>query len=284
VTSTSTHTNGREAERLAAAGVTRHLETAWLGRELRLFDAVDSTNTVARSLAGEGAAHGTVVIAESQTSGRGRLGRGWVSPPHRNLYVSVVLRSALPPARLAEIGLMAGVAACDALGEWCRVRIKWPNDVLWQGRKLAGILAEMEGPGALILGIGVNVNSTAADFPEELRDKACSLRMATATMVDRARVAGRLLTHLERWHDRLCGEGFAAVAAAWSERTDLIGLVIRVREPAAEVSGEVLGLDDDGALRLLLADGSVHRVVSGDVTVVGGYRDDSKFQVPGSRR
>jgi BirA family biotin operon repressor/biotin-[acetyl-CoA-carboxylase] ligase len=260
---------------LSAAEIERHRATDWLGRDVRLFAEVDSTNTVARSLADRGAAHGTVVIAESQTRGRGRLGRGWVSPPQVNIYMSIVLRSGLPPARLAQIGLMAGVAACDALAEWCAVTIKWPNDVLWQGRKLVGILAETESEGALVLGIGVNVNSTAADFPPELRDKAGSLRMATGGTVDRARVAGRLLTSLELWHDRLCRDGFASIASAWRERTDLIGRTIRVYEPAADLRGEVLGLDDDGALQLRLPDGTVHRVVSGDVTVADGYRQEA---------
>jgi BirA family biotin operon repressor/biotin-[acetyl-CoA-carboxylase] ligase len=272
---TSTNTNTGNFETLSAADIERHRSTTWLGCETRVFDAVDSTNTVARALANQEAAHGTVVIAESQTRGRGRLGRGWVSPPHLNLYVSIVLRSGLPQSRLVEIGLMAGVATCDALAEWCPVTIKWPNDVLSEGRKVAGILAELEGDRALVLGIGVNVNSTPADFPEELRDKAGSLRMATGAVVDRARVAGRLLTHLEHWHDRLCRDGFGAVAVAWRSRTDLIGRKIRVHEPTSEVAGEVLGLDDDGALRLRLDDGTVHRVVSGDVTVVGGYGFDS---------
>jgi BirA family biotin operon repressor/biotin-[acetyl-CoA-carboxylase] ligase len=269
VTSTETSTGNVP---LTAADIERHRAAAWLGRDIRLFESVDSTNTVARSLAREGAAHGTVVIAESQTRGRGRLGRGWVSPPHLNLYVSIVLRSGLPAARLAEISLMAGVATCDALAEWCATTIKWPNDILCDGRKLAGILGETEGESVLVLGIGVNVNSTATDFPEELRDKAGSIRIATGGVVDRGRVAGRLLTALEIWHDRLCRDGFASVAAAWQGRTQLIGQTIRVQEPTAEVLGEVLGLDDDGALRLRLADGSIHRVVSGDVTVVNGYK------------
>lgn len=273
MTSASTHTSTTIPGPLSAAAIELHRATTWLGRDVRLFDSVDSTNTIARELAREGAAHGTVVIAESQARGRGRLGRGWVSPPRLNLYVSIVLRSGLPAARLAEIGLMAGVAACDALAEWCSTKIKWPNDILSEGRKVAGILAETEGEGALVLGIGVNVNATAADFPPELRDKAGSIRMATGNVVDRGRVAARLFNALELWHDRLCRDGFASVAAAWRARTDLIGRTIRVQEPAAEVRGEVLGLDDDGALRLRLADGTVHRVVSGDVTVVDGYAE-----------
>jgi BirA family biotin operon repressor/biotin-[acetyl-CoA-carboxylase] ligase len=261
-------------DRLLAGNVRRHLETRWLGAEIHRLESVDSTNLRARALARQGAAHGTVVSAETQTSGRGRLGRGWVSPPHHNLYLSVVLRPALPPENLSQISLVAGVATVDALREWCEAWIKWPNDVLVGGRKVAGILAEMEANGTtpvVVLGIGVNVNSTADDFPEELRDKAGSLRMALGERVDRARIAGRLLTHLERRYDRLSAEGFSPVAAAWRERSHLIGRPIRVREPAGEIEGEVVDLDADGALRLRLASGEEHRVVSGDVTVVDGY-------------
>lgn len=261
-------------DRLLAGSLRRHLDTRWLGGKIHHLESVDSTNLWARTLARQGAVHGTVVSAETQTSGRGRLGRGWVSPPHRNLYLSVVLRPALPPESVSQISLVAGVAAVDAVREWCEAWIKWPNDVLVGGRKVAGILAEVEASGAkpvVVVGIGVNVNSTADDFPEELREKAGSLRLALGERLDRARVAGRLLTHLERWYDRLAAEGFAPVAAAWRERSRLIGRAIRVREPAGEIEGEVVDLDTDGSLRLRLTSGEEHRVVSGDVTVVDGY-------------
>jgi BirA family biotin operon repressor/biotin-[acetyl-CoA-carboxylase] ligase len=255
------------------------LETRWLGRSLHCFESVGSTNSVAREMAAAGAPDGTAVVAEGQSQGRGRLGRSWVSPPRRNLYLSVVLRMALPLDRLPQISLLAGVAACDAVREWHAAAIKWPNDVLVGGRKVAGILAETEGGGgvrSVVLGVGVNLNSLLDDFPEDLRDKAGSLRLATGAPVDRARFASRLLGHLERRVDQLGASGFAPIAAAWSERCDLIGHTIRVREPGHAVSGEVLGLDAGGALRLRLSGGGEHRVVAGDVTVVGGYGETDR--------
>ncbi|HSP98500.1 MAG TPA: biotin--[acetyl-CoA-carboxylase] ligase [Candidatus Dormibacteraeota bacterium] len=252
-----------------------HLGTAWLGRELHCFEVLDSTNGTAREMAAAGAADGAVVIADAQRRGRGRLGREWVSPARKNLYVSVVLRCDLPPERLAQISLLAGVATCETIREWCpEAAIKWPNDILLGNRKTAGILAEMEqsrGQRAVILGIGVNLNSSAGDFPDELRDKATSLRLATGADVDRARFAGRLLTAIEARYTEWRRDGFAPIAAAWRALAPLIGRRIHVAEPSGTVEGEVLALDDDGALRIRCDDGTEHRVVAGDVTVIGGY-------------
>jgi BirA family biotin operon repressor/biotin-[acetyl-CoA-carboxylase] ligase len=266
-------------ERLTPDLIRRHLDAKWLGRELLCHDQVDSTNLLARDLARSGAAHGTVVSAESQTQGRGRLGRRWISPPHKNLYLSVVLRAALPAARLPQIGLIAGVAACEALREWQAATLKWPNDVLIGGRKVCGILAETEGSAgsqAVILGIGINVNAGADDFPDELREKAGSLLLAGGRPVDRAEVAGRLLTHLETWYDTWVQRGFAPIAAAWRDRSGLIGQMIHVAEPGKDVAGQIVGLDEDGALRIRLPSGDEHRVIAGDVTVIGGYQQKAE--------
>lgn len=260
---------------LSRESILPHLETQWLGRELHCFEVLDSTNSTAREMAAAGAADGAVVIADAQRRGRGRLGRRWESPARKNLYLSVVLRCDLPPERLAQISLLAGVATCETIREWCpAAAIKWPNDVLVGDRKAAGILAEMEQSGgrrAVILGIGVNLNSSAGDFPEELRDKATSLRLATGADVDRARFAGRLLTGLESRYGQWQRDGFAPIAAAWRALAPLIGRRIHVAEPGGAVEGEVLGLDDDGALRIRRDDGAEQRVVAGDVTVIGGY-------------
>lgn len=260
---------------LSRESIRPHLGTEWLGRELHCFEVLDSTNSTAREMAAAGAPDGAVVIADAQRRGRGRLGREWVSPARKNLYVSIVLRCDLPPERLAQIGLLAGVATCETIREWCpEAAIKWPNDVLLGDRKTAGILAEMEqrrDGRAVILGIGVNLNSSAGDFPDELRDKATSLHLASGLDIDRARFAGRLLTALERRYEQWRRDGFAAIATAWRALAPLVGRRIHVAEPAGSVEGEVVALDDDGALRIRRDDGREHRVVAGDVTVIGGY-------------
>lgn len=258
-----------------AAALAPHLTTRWLGRTVHAFAELDSTNTTARELAAVGAPHGTVVIADAQRRGRGRMGRSWVSPPGRNLYCSAVLRCALPADQAAQISLVAGVATCDALRAWCRAELKWPNDVVAGGRKLAGMLAEMVGDGAeqvVILGIGVNVDSTAEDFPPELRAKAGSLRLATGATVDRAQVLARLLGALEVRYDQWQREGLGPIVAAWRELAPCMGQPIRVLEPGDRVvEGTVIDIDGDGALRIRLVDGREHRVIAGDVTVLDGY-------------
>jgi BirA family biotin operon repressor/biotin-[acetyl-CoA-carboxylase] ligase len=261
-------------EALTATAIEPHLRTRWLGRTLHCFAELDSTNTTVRELAGQGAPHGTVVIADAQRLGRGRLGRAWASPPATNLYLSALLRCELPMERLSQISLLAGVAACETVREWCAAEIKWPNDVLAGGRKVAGILAEMDGAGAqrvIILGIGVNLNAALEDFPAELRDKAGSLRLASGAAVDRGRFAGRLLSNLEVRYEQWHRDGFAPIAATWRELAPLIGRHIRVQEPGQVVEGTVIDIAGDGALRVRLADGREHRVVAGDVTVMGGY-------------
>lgn len=260
---------------LTADSITLHLQTRWLGRSLRCHAELDSTNTTARELAADGAADGTVVIADAQRAGRGRLGRQWASPPGTNLYLSAVLRCDLPMERLSQISLVGGVAACETVREWCDADIKWPNDVLAGGRKVVGILAEMDGAGprrVIILGIGVNLNAALEDFPPELRDKAGSLRLVTGQPVDRARFTARLLDNLEVRYEQWRRDGFAPIAEAWRALAPLIGRHIRVQEPGQIVEGTVIDIANDGALRLRLRDGREHRVVAGDVSVVDGYR------------
>jgi BirA family biotin operon repressor/biotin-[acetyl-CoA-carboxylase] ligase len=259
---------------LTPSAIIPHLQTRWLGRSLHCFPELDSTNTTAHEMAAAGAPDGTVVIADAQRRGRGRMGRSWASPAGKNLYMSVLLRCDLPVERLAQISLLAGVGVCETVREWCAAEIKWPNDILVGGRKVVGILAEMEGAGAprpVVLGIGVNLNAELDDFPDELRDKAGSLRMAVGAPLDRARFTGRLLNTLEARYEQWRRDGFAPIADAWHQLTPLVGQRIRVQEPGALVEGTVVGLADDGALRLRLADGREHRVVAGDVTVVNGY-------------
>jgi BirA family biotin operon repressor/biotin-[acetyl-CoA-carboxylase] ligase len=259
---------------LSPEAIAQRLRTRALGRALHIFPELDSTNTTAREMGATGAPHGTVVIADAQRRGRGRMGRAWASPAGKNLYLSVLLRCELPVDRLAQISLLAGVAACETVRAWCAADIKWPNDILVGGRKVVGILAEMDGSGpsrAIVLGIGVNLNAALEDFPAELRDKAGSVLIASGTPVDRAEFAARLLNNLEVRYEQWRRDGFAPIAAVWREMTPLIGQPIRVQEPGAVVEGTVVDIGADGALRLRLADGREHQVVAGDVTVLGGY-------------
>ncbi|TMB45841.1 MAG: biotin--[acetyl-CoA-carboxylase] ligase [Deltaproteobacteria bacterium] len=260
-------------DRLGPAELAPHLAGRW--RDIRWLAETDSTQRVARELGRAGAPEGTVVIAEAQTAGRGRLGRTWHSPRGVNLYCSIVLRPPLSPAAVPQVALVAGVAAAAALAETPGLapRLKWPNDVLIDGRKVAGILTEMEAEVErvhhVILGIGVNLNAPRAAFPPELRERATSLFLATGRRVDRAAVTGRLLAALEARYGRFLEGGFEAVRAEWESYSCLTGTDVRVASAEGEMAGRVLGLDTDGALMLARPDGTSTRIVAGEVTVRG---------------
>jgi BirA family transcriptional regulator, biotin operon repressor / biotin---[acetyl-CoA-carboxylase] ligase len=259
-------------DRVGPTELAPHLTGSW--RRIEWRDELDSTQRLARELARGGADEGTTVIAERQTTGRGRLGRHWHSPPGLNLYCSVVLRPAVAPAAVPCLALIAGLAVVDAVREVAGLAgaLKWPNDVLLDGRKVAGILTEMEAEVErvhfVIAGIGVNVN--AADFPPDLAGKATSLRLAGGQPVDRAAFAAGLLAALEGRYRRFLAAGFAAMRSEWEACSALTGKEVRVTAPEGEVAGRVLGVDDDGALRLAGPRGEL-RVVAGEVTLPDAY-------------
>ena len=258
-------------DRLGPAELAPHLTASW--RRIEWRAELDSTQRLARELARAGAAEGTTVIAELQTAGRGRLGRRWHSPPGTNLYCSVVLRPAVALAAVPSLALVAGLAVADAVRQatGLSAMLKWPNDVQIAGRKVAGILmeldAEVERVHVVIAGIGVNVNLER--FPAELAATATSLRLAAGRPVARAAFTGGLLAALEGRYRRFLADGFAAMRSEWEACSALTGKEVRVTAPEGEVAGRVLGVDDDGALRLAGPRGDV-RVVAGEVTVRGG--------------
>jgi BirA family biotin operon repressor/biotin-[acetyl-CoA-carboxylase] ligase len=210
-----------------------------------------------------------VVIAEAQTAGRGRRGRTWVSPPRRNVYLSVVLRPELPPGRASELTLVASVALCDALRQaGVEAGIKWPNDVLASGKKIGGILTELAAEPDRVswvaIGIGVNVNAREEDFPAELRGEATSVLIERGQAAPRALFAAALLASLERWIDRHAAEGFEVIREAWRERNVTLGREVVVRTDGREIAGLAEDLDHGGAL-LVRTRAGVERIVAGDV-------------------
>jgi BirA family transcriptional regulator, biotin operon repressor / biotin---[acetyl-CoA-carboxylase] ligase len=227
---------------------------------------VDSTQAIAFALAADGAADRTVVLADSQAVGRGRRGRAWLDEPGASLLASIVLRPRLDPARLATLSLTAAVAVAEALAAVAGLapRLKWPNDVLVDGYKIAGILLESRLQPAPLVVLGVGVNVSQATFPPDLAARATSIRLASGRDVSRDAVLAALLQALDRWRARLEGEGFAPVRARWRALADTLGRSVSVDG----VHGVAIDVDDDGAL--ILADGEQrHRVVAGE-TVEGG--------------
>jgi BirA family transcriptional regulator, biotin operon repressor / biotin---[acetyl-CoA-carboxylase] ligase len=249
---------------------------ARIGRQLHYYDTIGSTNDAAKALAVAGADDGTVVIAEQQTAGRGRLGRAWASPPFRNLYVSIVLRPPIAATAAPPISLVAGLAVAETVREWVGgALIKWPNDVVIDGRKVAGILTELESAEGhlqfVIVGIGVNLNSAAEDFPQELRDKAVAVCALTAAPVDRVRFTNHLLSRFEERYDAFLHHGFAALRPSWEQLSCLSGRCVQIDDGSQRFEGIVVGMADDGTLRLRDATQRERAVIAGDVTVVDGY-------------
>jgi BirA family biotin operon repressor/biotin-[acetyl-CoA-carboxylase] ligase len=253
--------------------VAQRLSGRRIGGSLHFRPSVDSTNRVAAELARQGAPEGTVVLADGQTAGRGRLQRGWQSPPGCNLYLSILLRPAVALEDLAQITLLAGVAVADAVAAECPagVSIKWPNDLLIRGRKVCGILTEMRSDGgspALIVGIGLNVNIRVGAFDPTHRTSATSLREETGRELAREDLFLAVCESFASWYDLFLREGFEPLRLAWLARSDMAGKRVRVRFREEVREGVVAGIDQDGALLLADGQGKVVRIVAGDATLM----------------
>ena len=256
-------------DRLTSLELTPLLNTHDVGRLIHYYDEIPSTNALAFELATEGGFHGEVVITESQTSGKGRRGRVWESPPGLNLYFSLILRPELPPQRAPELTLVAAVALAETLREaGIPAEIKWPNDIQVDGKKVAGILTELsadtESVHFVVLGVGVNLNALPSDFPPEVARVATSLLEARGRRVPRALFTAALWTRLEHWLDRHAAEGFAPVRSAWRELSCTLGAEVLVKTERREIRGVADDIDESGAL-LVRTDAGVERVVAGDV-------------------
>jgi BirA family biotin operon repressor/biotin-[acetyl-CoA-carboxylase] ligase len=268
-------------DRLYPEAIAAHLETRWLAQTIEHLEETDSTNRVANERGAEGAEHGYTVVAEAQTAGRGRLGRSFFSPPHRNLYTSSILRPQLDTSAAPTLIPSAAIAVADTLTEELGARdgvaIKWPNDLLLGGRKTCGILMEMHAEdarvGHLVLGIGVNLNSDPSQFPEEFREQATSLSAFAGRPIDRISFAARLYSRLEAVLDEHARGGFARLRARYEDYFQMSGRRVGVVQmDGSQWGGVAAGVDDEGMLLVDRDDGVRARVVAGDVTLAKDVR------------
>ena len=256
--------------RLLAALEGRAPEPA-IGRRILVFETTASTNDLVRRMGGEGQPEGLVVFAESQTAGRGRHRRKWVSPPRRGLWFSLLLRPGIGIQALPRLTVMAVVAIVSALRRATHLplRIKWPNDVLCRGRKLAGILVEAETRGSqvrhAVIGIGINVNLDPDDFDAALRQTATSLKIEAGRSFHRPSLAAEILLELDRLHGSVAADRFPALLEQWVELDQTLGSQVRWREQGHEIRGHAVGLDGDGALVVRTDDGRTASLSAGDV-------------------
>lgn len=250
------------------------LGTQWAGREIVYFKEIDSTNRYARTLAREGAAHGTLVLADTQTAGRGRRGRGWISPAGESIAMSLILRPDVPPAQVARLSLLTALVTASAIDRAAGLdaRIKWPNDIVVGGRKVCGMLLEMDATPekveSIVAGVGINVHQT--QFDSEIAHSASSLDLLAGRRIDRADIVRAFLQEYERaWalSDEAMMRAYCARSATIGQRVQVIGL-------NGTYIGTAQGVTESGSLLVRAdEDGEVREVLAADVSVRGimGY-------------
>ncbi len=261
---------------IAEEEVASRLQTERMGRQIRYFSRIDSTNQYAKRIAEEGAPDGTLIIADEQTAGKGRSGRTWVTPPAEAIAFTLLLRPKLSPDRISMVTLVMGLAVTNAVNSLYDVSagIKWPNDVVIKGRKLCGILTEMSAEvrqvNYIVIGVGINANLTS--FPEEIREIATSLRLELGCDINRAELIARVMTEFERLYAEFEAQGdLSAVMQEYNELCLNAGSKVRVLDPNGEYTGTSRGINSMGELLVETEDGQIQEVYAGEVSVRGIY-------------
>jgi BirA family biotin operon repressor/biotin-[acetyl-CoA-carboxylase] ligase len=269
--------------RLDLKRVEQNLSTQKIGRAVgwknELWDTIESTNTRAAELAAEGGPEGIIVMARQQTAGRGRLGRKWESPPDSGIYLSLLLRPSIPLAELSVITLAVGVAASTAIENATGIRagLKWVNDLIYNGRKLGGILAEMPSMAsslqglnqALVIGIGINVRLDENDLPDDLKEKIEWLERLTGLTLDPNVLVGELAKQLERSYNLLLEKQADTLLNEWRDRSVTLGKEVIATSGSKSLKGRAVDITGGGALILLSDDNQRHELHAGEVVIRG---------------
>lgn len=249
------------------------LQTKTLGRVIHYEESVQSTQRIAHVLAGDGASEGTLVIADEQTAGRGRLMREWHSSKGTGVWMSLILKPLLPPQKAPQFTLITAVAVVQAIEEVTDLhpQIKWPNDILIDGKKVTGILTELQAESdkinSIIIGIGMNVNHTKEHFPDELQKIATSLAIEQGEPLSRSEIVQKVLERIEALYSIYMKEGFTPVKLLWESYAISIGKKIRARTINGTIEGRALGITDEGVLKIEDSAGTVHQIYSADIEV-----------------
>lgn len=245
-----------------------------IGKEILFYKTVDSTNTVGEALAEKGRAEGTVIIADSQEKGRGRLGRSWVSPPSLNIYMSMVLRPKIEPKDTTLITIMAAVGCTIALRKvtGLNVSIKWPNDLMVSDKKMGGILTEMRVARKkikyVVTGIGINVNMDSDALPDEIKEIATSIKIETGMPYPRAEILIEILNQIDHWYRILKEMRRKELLYEWQLLTSTLGRQVKITTSKETLTGLAESIDDEGMLVLRLPSGAPRVIRSGDLTVL----------------
>lgn len=265
-----------EPDKLSEMGIRGYKDTRWLGETIIYRDSMDSSNTQAKRMGEDGAENGILVVTDCQTAGKGRRGRSWVSPVGVNCYYTVLLRPDIPAEKASMITLVAALALAKAIKETAQLEtlIKWPNDVIANGKKLCGILTEsstdLEYINYLVVGIGVNCNQT--DFPDEIKETASSIQLETGRKVNRCQLLGSFLTYFERYYEVfLKTEDLSQLEEAYNSLLVNRGREVKIIEKGCERVLTAIGIDQNGALLVKDEEGRQEAIISGEVSVRGLY-------------
>jgi len=256
---------------LTAEEIRAGMKTERIGQQIIAYDAVQSTQLLAHEAAAKGAAEGTLLVADQQLGGKGRLGRPWHSPKGTGIWMSMILRPVIPLPKAPQLTLLTAVALNRALRSvtGVPVQIKWPNDLLVGGKKLCGILTELNAESDrinyLVIGIGLNVNMERSDFPHELGDIPTSLRIESGRSWRRSMLIQAFCAHFEEEYDHYLAQGFSQVKSRWEEHAMSLGRTVTVRTIHNTITGKAMGLDADGVLIVEDEAGVRHKVYSADV-------------------
>jgi BirA family biotin operon repressor/biotin-[acetyl-CoA-carboxylase] ligase len=258
-------------ETITADEIRLGLKTKFIGKSIHYKESVESTQKIAHQLILENAPEGTVVIAEEQSSGRGRMDRKWHSPKYTGIWMSLILRPNIPLIKTPQLTLLTAVAGVQAMEEVTGLvpEIKWPNDILLNGKKVTGILTELQAEAdkvhSIIIGIGMNVNQHKEDFPEELTSTATSLFIEKNQKVSRSDIIKCIFINLEKLYLLYLNNGFFPIKMLWESYAVSIGKQIKARTLTNTIEGKALGITDDGVLELEDKDGVIHRIYSADI-------------------
>ncbi len=261
-------------DRMLSAEIKAALGTTRFGKEVYSFQETSSTSDVASALARGGAEEGTVVVADKQTAGKGRVGRSWESPPGVGIWMSIILRPRVPPMNAPQLTIASALAVSDFLQEEAGLEpsIEWPNDIVIRGKKVCGILTEMvaeqDRVEFVILGIGLNVNHAQQDFSLALKEIATSLYLEDGLKRDRTALLQKLLEQLENYYDMLQAGDFGEIAARWSANSYTLRRRVRCTCDGQPVEGTAESLGLDGALLVRADKGELCRITSGDVSYI----------------
>lgn len=258
-------------EKITADELRLGLKTNFMGKNVHYEESVESTQKIAHRLAYENAPEGTVIIAEEQVSGRGRMDRKWHSPKYTGVWMSIILRPNIPLPKAPQLTLLAAVAIVQAIEDLTDLlpEIKWPNDILIRGKKVTGILTELEAEAdrinSIIIGIGMNVNQTKEDFPSELQEIATSLFLEKGEKVSRSDLIKAIFINLEKLYLLYLEEGFLPIKLLWEGYAISIGRKITARTLSNSIIGTAQGITDDGVLIMVDEHGKTHHVYSADI-------------------